>query len=92
MPLFACSGYPDVEADSARKAARFFADLRAKSEYGAGGQCTFLEATAGSILTFQAFIGALSEEPSLGRLSPSALSGVPAAKNAEALADPGDES
>ena len=38
MPLFACSGYPDVEADSARKAARFFADLRAKSEYGAGGQ------------------------------------------------------
>ena len=57
MPLFACSGYPDVEAGNAREAARFFADLRAKSEYGAGGQCTFLAATAGSVLTFQAFIG-----------------------------------
>ena len=57
MPLYACSGYPDVEASSARKAARFFADLRAKSEYGAGGQCTFLAATPESILTFQAFIG-----------------------------------
>ena len=57
MPLFACSGYrvyPDVEAGNAREAARF---LRAKSEYGAGGQCTFLAATAGSVLTFQAFIG-----------------------------------
>jgi hypothetical protein len=42
MPLFACSGYYDVDAGTARKAARFFADLRAKSEYGAGGQCTFL--------------------------------------------------
>jgi hypothetical protein len=57
MPIFACSGYPDVEACSARKAARLFADLRAKSEYGAGGQCTFLAATPKSILTFQAFIG-----------------------------------
>ena len=52
MPRFACSGYPDVEAGNARKAARFFADLRAKSEYGAGGQCTFLGA-----LAFQALIG-----------------------------------
>jgi hypothetical protein len=34
-----------------------FADLRAKSEYGAGGECTFLEATKGCVLTFQAFIG-----------------------------------
>ena len=57
MPVFACSGYPDVDAGNARKAARFFADLRAKSEYGAGGQCTFLAATPGSVLTFQAFIG-----------------------------------
>ena len=57
MPLFACSGYPNVEAGSAREAARFFADLRAKSEYGAGGECTFIAATAGSVLTFQAFIG-----------------------------------
>ena len=57
MPVFACSGYHDVEAGSARKAARFFADLRAKSEYGAGGQCTFLAATSGSVLTFQASIG-----------------------------------
>ena len=60
MPLFACSGYrgyPDVEAGNAREAARFFADLQAKSEYGAGGQCTFLAATAGSVLTFQALIG-----------------------------------
>jgi hypothetical protein len=57
MRLFACSGYPDVEAGNARKAARFFADLRAKSEYSAGGQCTFLAATPGSVLTFQAFIG-----------------------------------
>ena len=60
MPLFACSGYrgyPDVEAGNAREAARFFADLRAKSEYGAGGQCTFLAATAESVLTFQALIG-----------------------------------
>ena len=53
MPLFACSGYrgyPDVEAGNAREAARFFADLRAKSEYGAGGECTFIAATAGSVL------------------------------------------
>jgi hypothetical protein len=60
MPQFACSGYrgyPDVEAGNAREAARFFADLRAKSEYGAGGQCTFLAATAGSVLTFRASIG-----------------------------------
>jgi hypothetical protein len=57
MTLFACSGYPDVEAGNARKAARFFADLLAKSEYGAGGECTFLAATPGSVLTFQAFIG-----------------------------------
>jgi hypothetical protein len=57
MPLFACGGYPNVEAVSARKAARFFADLRAKSEYGAGGECTFLAATSGSVLTFRAFIG-----------------------------------
>ena len=57
MPLFSCSGYPDFEAGNAREAARFFADRRAKSEYGAGGQCTFLAATAGSVLTFQAFIG-----------------------------------
>ena len=57
MPLFACSGYPNVEAGSAREAARLFADLRAKSEYGAGGECTFIAATAGSVLTFQAFIG-----------------------------------
>ena len=57
MPLFACSGYPDVEAGNAREAARFFADLRAKREYGAGGQCTCLTTTPGSILTFQAFIG-----------------------------------
>ena len=60
MPLFACSGYPDVEAGCAREAARFFANLRAKSEYGAGGECTFLEATLGSFLTFQAFIGKYS--------------------------------
>jgi hypothetical protein len=51
MPLFACSGYPDFEAGNARKAARFFADLRTKSEYGAGGECTFLAATPGSVLT-----------------------------------------
>jgi hypothetical protein len=57
MPLFTCSGYPDVEAGNARGAARFFADLQAKSEYGVGGQCTFLQAAAGSVLTFQAFIG-----------------------------------
>ena len=57
MRLFACSGYPDVEAGNARQAARFFADLRAKSDYGAGGQCTFLAVTPESILTFQAFIG-----------------------------------
>jgi hypothetical protein len=57
MPLFACSGYPNVKAGNAREAARFFADLQAKSEYGAGGQCTFLAATAGSVLTFQALIG-----------------------------------
>jgi len=31
----------------ATPAARFFADLRAKIEYGAGGQCTFLAATPG---------------------------------------------
>ncbi len=57
MPLFACGGYPDVEADGAREAARFFANLRAKKEYGAGGECTFLAATPGCVLTFQAFIG-----------------------------------
>ena len=57
MPLFACSGYPDVEAGNAREAARLFADLRANREYGAGGQCTCLTATPGSILTFQALIG-----------------------------------
>ena len=57
MPLFACSGYPDFDAGDAREAARFFADLRAKSEYGAGGQCTFLAATPEAGLTFQAFIG-----------------------------------
>jgi hypothetical protein len=60
MPLFACSGYrgyPDVEAGNAREAARLFADLQAKSEYGAGGQCTCLAPTPGSIVTFLAFIG-----------------------------------
>ena len=57
MPLFACCSYPHVEAGSAREEARFFADLRAKSEYGAGGECTFIAATAGNVLTFQAFIG-----------------------------------
>ena len=60
MPIFACRGYrgyPDVEAGNAREAARLFADLRAKSEYGAGGQCTFLAATTGSVLTFEASIG-----------------------------------
>ena len=57
MPMFACSGYPDVVAGNAREAARYFADLRAKSEFGAGGQCTFLAATTAGVLTFQAFIG-----------------------------------
>ena len=57
MPLFACCSYPDVEAGCAREAARFFANLRAKSEYGAGGECTFLETTERCVLTFQAFIG-----------------------------------
>ena len=57
MPRFASSGYSDVEARNARDAARLFADLRAKSEYGVGGQCTFLAATPGNALTFQAFIG-----------------------------------
>ena len=57
MPLFACSGYPDVETGNAREAARFFADLQAKSEYGGGGQCTCLAPTPGSILTFLAIIG-----------------------------------
>ncbi len=57
MPLFAYGGYPDVEAGCAREAARVFANLRAKSDYGAGGECTFLEATRGCALTFQAFIG-----------------------------------
>ena len=57
MPLFACCGYPDVEAGGAHEAARCFANLRAKSEYGAGGECTCLEATLGRVLTFQAFIG-----------------------------------
>ncbi len=57
MPLFICTGYPNVEAENAREAARVFANLRAKSEFGAGGECTCLEATSGSALTFQAFIG-----------------------------------
>ena len=57
MSLFTCGSYPDVEAGCAREAAQFFANLRAKSEYGAGGECTFLEATKGCVLTFQAFIG-----------------------------------
>jgi hypothetical protein len=57
MALFACSGYPVIKAGNAREAARFFAHLRAKSEYGAGGQCTFLAAIPGSVLTFQALIG-----------------------------------
>ena len=56
MPLFSYNGYPDVEAGCAREAARYFADLRAKSDYGAGGECTFLEASLG-VLTFQALIG-----------------------------------
>jgi hypothetical protein len=60
MPLFACSGYrgyPDVEAGNAREAARLFADLRAKSEYGGGGECTCLTPAPGSILTFLAYVG-----------------------------------
>ena len=57
MPMFACSGYPDVEAGTARAAARCFANLRAKSEYGAGGECTFLEPALGRESTFQALIG-----------------------------------
>ena len=57
MPLFAYGGYPDVEAGCASEAARVFANLRAKSDYGAGGECTFLEATQGCVLTFRAFIG-----------------------------------
>ncbi len=57
MPLFAYGGYPAVEAGCAREAARVFANLQAKSDYGAGGECTFLEATQECVLTFQAFIG-----------------------------------
>jgi hypothetical protein len=59
VPIFASKGYPDVGAVSAHEAARYFADLRAKREYGAGGQCTFLRLTAalGSVLIFQAFVG-----------------------------------
>ncbi len=57
MPLFTCDAYPNVEAGCAREAARVFANLRAKSDYGAGGECTFLEAASGCVLTFQAFIG-----------------------------------
>ena len=57
MSLFACDDYPDVEAGCARDAARVFANLRAKSEYGAGGECTFLEDAPGCVSTFHAFIG-----------------------------------
>ena len=54
MPLFACNGYPDVEAGTPRAAARCFANLRAKSEYGSGGECTSLEPSLGRESTFQA--------------------------------------
>jgi hypothetical protein len=59
MALFARMGYPDVAASSARQAARCFADLQAKREYGAGGRCTFLAATSASALSFRVFIGNL---------------------------------
>ncbi len=57
MPLFACTGHPVIQAGNAREAARSFADLLAKSEYGAGGECTFLAPIPGSVLAFQALIG-----------------------------------
>ncbi len=57
MPLFTYDAYPNVEAGCAREAARVFANLRAKSDYGAGGECTFLEANPRCLKTFEAFIG-----------------------------------
>jgi hypothetical protein len=59
VPIFASKGYPDVGAVSPHEAARVFANLMAKSKYGAGGECTFLRLTAavGSVLTYQAFVG-----------------------------------
>ena len=42
---------------NAREAARSFTDLLAKSKYGGGGQCTFLDPIPGSVLAFQALIG-----------------------------------
>ncbi len=53
MPIFASKGYPDVDA------AISHANLLAKTEYGAGGECTFIRlvATERSVLTFQASIG-----------------------------------
>ena len=57
MPLLACTGHPVIQAGNAREAARSFADLLAKSKYGAGGECTFLAPIPGNVLAFQALIG-----------------------------------
>ena len=57
MPLFACSGYPDFEAGNAREAARFLPICGPKANTALAAECTFLAPTAGSVLTFRAFIG-----------------------------------
>jgi hypothetical protein len=60
MPLFACKGYPAVEAVNAHEAARFFAKQAARLEYGASSHCSMLRLISASagLSTFRVFIGA----------------------------------
>ena len=64
MPLFICTGYPNVEAENAREAARVFANLRAKSEFGAGGECTCLKRPREALSLFRRSLETIAAQAS----------------------------